>query len=34
VSGTAERAWWRDAVVYQVHPRSFQDAGEGFVALA
>ena len=23
---STDRAWWRDAVVYQIYPRSFADA--------
>ncbi|MFC4726982.1 alpha-amylase family glycosyl hydrolase [Coralloluteibacterium thermophilus] len=27
MSAADARAWWRDAVIYQVYPRSFQDSG-------
>src|SRR5262245_5953352 len=30
-----QRAWWRDAVIYQIYPRSFQDSdGDGVGNLA
>ncbi|NDB19049.1 MAG: alpha-amylase, partial [Actinobacteria bacterium] len=35
VTDSAPRQWWRDAVVYQIYPRSFHDAnndGEGDLA--
>jgi alpha-glucosidase len=35
MAGAGREAWWRDAVVYQIYPRSFQDAdgdGEGDLA--
>src|SRR3954453_2122742 len=35
MNAAARQAWWREATVYQVYPRSFQDAngdGEGDLA--
>ncbi|NDU78474.1 alpha-glucosidase, partial [Actinomadura sp. DSM 109109] len=30
-----DQAWWRDAVIYQIYPRSFADAnGDGMGDLA
>ena len=30
-----ERAWWKEAVVYQIYPRSFMDSnGDGIAGLS
>ena len=29
-----QRAWWKECVVYQIYPRSFQDSnGDGWITL-
>ena len=35
MEGTRKEHWWRDAVIYQIYPRSFQDSnGDGIGDLA